>query len=175
MTIHHTPSLSLFEVRSSVYKSAQSSSKPWSQSEPDLTRSLQRWRRTITMFSRESTASDSVATITSSLFARDRGQNRGPIPNENSNGRPAVVPILTRPLFELPLSVKISNSLRNAAPASSLPLPKRVRVWTMYLSISRIGGEEVGVWGAVRRSEDAFQGHDRERRSDAEAGVKVWR
>jgi Ras-related protein Rab-7A len=89
LTIYHTPSSSLFDARSSVYQSARSSPEPWSQSEPDLTNSPQRRRRTITMLSRESTGSDSVATITPSLFAREMEQNRESIRNENSNGLPS--------------------------------------------------------------------------------------
>lgn len=83
LTIYHTPSSSVFD-RSSVYQSARSSPEPWSQSEPDLTISSphKQRRRTVTMLSRESTGSDSVVTITPSLFARERNQNR----DENSNG-----------------------------------------------------------------------------------------
>jgi len=87
LTIFHTPSSSVFDRGSaSVYQSARSSPEPWSQSEPDLprTNSPQKRRRTVTMLSRESTGSDSVVTMTPSLFAREREQNR----DENSNGLP---------------------------------------------------------------------------------------
>ena len=92
LTIYHTPSSSLFDAHGSIYHSARSSPEPWSQSEPDLTHSPQKRRRTITMLSRESTGSDSIMTITPSLFARERNQNKDhhPIPaKENSNRLPS--------------------------------------------------------------------------------------
>jgi Ras-related protein Rab-7A len=90
LTIYHTPSSSLLDNHSSIYQSARSSPEPWSQSEPDLTQTPQRRRRTITMLSRESTGADSVVTITPSLFAKQRDQNRDLCTqNESSNGLPS--------------------------------------------------------------------------------------
>lgn len=87
LTIYHTPSSSLLDTRSSIYQSARSSPEPWSQSEPDLSQSPQNRRRTMTMLSRESTGSDSAATITPSRFAREREQHR--VSNENSSRLPS--------------------------------------------------------------------------------------
>ena len=87
-TTYHTPSSSLFDAHNSAYHSARSSPEPWSQSEPDLSYIPQKRRRTTTMLSKRSTGSDSITTITPSLFAREREQNRS-IPSENSNGLPS--------------------------------------------------------------------------------------
>lgn len=74
LTIFHTPSSSLFDV----YQSARSSPEPWTHSESDLTRSApvspqgSVRRRRLTSLSTGSTSSGSAATITPSLFARER-------------------------------------------------------------------------------------------------------
>ena len=79
LTIYHTPSSSVLDARSSIYHSARSSPEPWSRSEPDLTQQSSpasvRRRRALTVLSTGSTSSESGATITPSLLAREREQN----------------------------------------------------------------------------------------------------
>uniref|UniRef100_A0A0W0EY41 Putative ras-domain-containing protein n=1 Tax=Moniliophthora roreri TaxID=221103 RepID=A0A0W0EY41_MONRR len=70
LTIYHTPSSSLFDN----FESARSSPEPWSTSSNSPSSSSCRPRR-LTALSNNSSSSESNATVTPSLFARDQQRN----------------------------------------------------------------------------------------------------